>query len=366
MRVLLTNNTLSARAGSELYLRDIALGLLARGHQPTAFSTVLGPVADELRRAAVPVIDDLAQVAGPPDVIHGHHHLETMMAALCFPDVPAVSFCHGFLPWEEGPARSPNVRRYVAVDAACRERLLADGIPADRIDVILNFVDLRRFAARPALPSQPRRALVFSNGATERSVAPMRAACARRGMTVDVIGARAGVTTVAPENVLGSYDVVFAKARSALEALAVGCGVVLCDGERAGPLVTSADFDRLRDLNFGFRTLTAPLSVRHCTAELARFDAADAARVSARVRAEAGLDRTLDRLIELYERLRATPPEIATSAQQIGQAAAAYLAYLAPRIKSYRDRRGVAFEIARALPIAGPIARRLSKLVNRT
>lgn len=42
MRVLITNNTLAGRAGSELYVRDLALALLRRGHTPLAYSTNLG------------------------------------------------------------------------------------------------------------------------------------------------------------------------------------------------------------------------------------------------------------------------------------------------------------------------------------
>src|SRR5438045_2366663 len=103
MRVLITNNTLARRAGTELYVRDVALGLLRRGHQPVAYSTTLGEVAEELRAATVPVISDLNQLAAEPDVIHGHHHLDAMIAMLHFPHVPAVYFCHGWEPWEERP-----------------------------------------------------------------------------------------------------------------------------------------------------------------------------------------------------------------------------------------------------------------------
>ena len=81
LRVLLTNNTLALRAGSELYLRDVALALLARGHTPIAYSPTLGEMADDLRRATIPVIDDLRHLGEPPDVIHGQHVL-TIPAAV--------------------------------------------------------------------------------------------------------------------------------------------------------------------------------------------------------------------------------------------------------------------------------------------
>ena len=90
MRILITNNRLAERAGTELYTRDIAAALVARGHEPIVYSQVLGEVAEELRAAAVPVVDDLERISEPPDIVHGHHHLETMTALQWFPGVPAV------------------------------------------------------------------------------------------------------------------------------------------------------------------------------------------------------------------------------------------------------------------------------------
>ena len=156
MRILITNNTLAVRAGSELFVRDLAMALVRRGHDPMVFSTVLGDVADELRRATIPVLDDLRDLKVVPDVIHGQHHLDAMAAFLRFPDVPAVLVCHGWLPWEEAPVSFPSILRYVAVDDLCRERLLAEGgIPPKKIQVIRNFVDLERFRRRPPLPARP-------------------------------------------------------------------------------------------------------------------------------------------------------------------------------------------------------------------
>ena len=90
LRILITNNTLHERAGSELVVRDLALELVRKGHNPIAYSTVLGTVAEELQAATIPVVDDLTKIAEAPDIIHGHHHHETMTAALHFPETPAI------------------------------------------------------------------------------------------------------------------------------------------------------------------------------------------------------------------------------------------------------------------------------------
>jgi len=71
------------------------------------------------------------------------------------------------------------------------------------------------------------------------------------GPELDVIGFGAGTGVSNPEHVLHRHDIVFATARCALEAMAVGAAVVLCDFGGVGPMVTGENFDRLRCMNFG-------------------------------------------------------------------------------------------------------------------
>src|SRR6186713_2778989 len=103
LRILITNHDLRQVGGTQLYVVDLATALLERGHQPVVFSTRPGTVSDQLRRATVPVVSRLENLAEAPDVIHGHHLLETAAAVLAFPRVPAVFVCHGWFPWQEEP-----------------------------------------------------------------------------------------------------------------------------------------------------------------------------------------------------------------------------------------------------------------------
>lgn len=303
LKILITNNTLAGRAGTEVYVRDLAVELLKRGHTPIAYSTLHGAVAEELRAATVPVIDHLDSLAAPPDLIHGHHHLETMTALLHFHGVPAIYFCHGWLPWEELPPKFPRIVRYVAVDETCRDRLVHEhAIPEERVRLILNFVDLKRFKPRNPLPEKPTRALVFSNNATENTNLPaVRQACSRTKLELDVVGSGVGNPTNHPEEVLGKYDLVFAKGRAALEALSVGTAVILCDAAGIGPMVTTANVRALRLLNFGIRTLQNPFDMDFLVQQIASYNASDAMQVSSWLRQTAAMDDTLDHLIALYE-----------------------------------------------------------------
>ena len=362
MRILLTNHTLATRAGSGLYIRDVACSLLKRGHTPIVYSTKLGAVAEDLRAATVPVIDRLDKLATPPDVIHGQHHVQTMTALLHFSGVPAVFFCHGWLPWEETPPQFPRILRYAAVDETCRDRLVYEqGIPTERVRVILNFVDLKRFLPRRPLPARPSRALVFSNSARDQGYAhAVREACRRRGIAVDVLGLSAGTPTEHPEHLLGQYDLIFAKARCALEALAVGTAVVLCDEAGLGPMVTTSDFDHLRRLNFGIRTLRHRVDAEAVDREIARFDPLDAAEVTRRLRATAGMEAAVDDIAALYEEVLAEhKATVMTDAGAEGRAAAAYLRGLADAVDARVRAGSMVFRLqkrVRRLPLVGALA----------
>ncbi|MEO8991485.1 MAG: glycosyltransferase, partial [Nitrosospira sp.] len=316
MRVLITNNTLDNRAGSELYVRDLALALLRRGHNPVAYSTRLGMVANELREATIPVIDDLRLLTAVPDIIHGQHHLDAMTAMLHFPDTPSVYFCHGWLPWEEMAPHFPTIQRYVAVDDLCRERLQCiHGIPGERIRMIRNFVDLRRFALRGELPATPRRALVFSNYINEDGcLGILRQACGARGIELDAIGLSVGHSETRPEQILGQYDIVFAKGRSALEALACGTALIACDAAGLGGMVTPGNYERFRALNFGIRSLRDPITVEAIIGEIDLYDAIGTRRVTQRVRSEAAMEPAIDQIIDVYE--EAVDAHLATRATE--------------------------------------------------
>jgi hypothetical protein len=337
MRVLITNNTLAARAGSELYVRDLALALLRRGHTPLVYSTDLGEVARELSAATVPVVDDLNALGAPPDIIHGHHHLDMMTALMHFDRTPAIYVCHGWIPWEEAPPPcSPRILKYIAVDDTCRDRLIFQhGIPETKVQVFLNFVDLARFRPRPPLPANPAKALLFSNYFNDGGdVTVFREACAGQGIALDVMGFGSGNACPAPESRLGAYDLVFAKGRAALEAMATGNAVITCSHVRLGGMVTVVGLAEQRRLNFGVRHLRHPLDVENIAREIRRYSSADAAEVSAWIRAEASLEPAVDRLISMYrETVAEAAAQGAFDRGAEARATASYLRWLSPTLK---------------------------------
>lgn len=305
-RVLLTNVWLDGRGGTETVIRDVAQGLLRRGHRPIVYSPHLGEIASEIRATGVAVIPDLAQLGEPPEVIHGQHLVQTAEAILHFPGVPAIQMCHAWQYWMEAPARFPEIHRYVAVDQAVRDRLVhSEQIDPARVEILLNGVDLSRIPSRDHLPAKPRRALAFTKFSAQLPL--IEAACRRHGVELDVLGAGGDRLTADPERELVRYDLVFATARMALEAICAGCAVIVCDSRGLAGLATLENLAQFRLLNFGLRTLVHPVTTQRLSDEIARYSAAGAEALALRVRQAANFEHVLDRLEALYDEAMAAP-----------------------------------------------------------
>jgi hypothetical protein len=311
VRILLASWTLIERTGAELFQVELALALKRAGDTPLVWAANLGPLAQTLRRAGITVTDRLSDIEAP-EIIQAQNQPALTEALLRFPGVPAISVTHDAVSPLDEPLLHPQIACYVAVDRRCLARLQAAG--AAPAEVIFNAVDLERFQPRPPLPRRPGRALVFSNYAHDGAdLAAIRSACATNGIALDVVGKGVGRPVSAPEAILGAYDLVFAKARAALEAMATGCAVVLCDFAGLGEMVTAERFDHLRDWNFGAGVLERPITEAGLLAEIARYDAPDAAEVSRLTREEAGLDEALLKWRALHAEILAEPRRASTA-----------------------------------------------------
>ena len=150
---------------------------------------------------------------------------------------------------------------------------------------------------------------------------------------------------------------VFAKARCALEAMAVGTAVVLCDELGMGPLVTSQDFDRLRSFNFGVRTLREPVTQDGIVREISRYDHSDAAEVCRKLRSSASVETAVDAILDVYEEViaewRQSRP--ADSDHEL-RAAAAYLRTLGPEQNFRAHTHGLLRELYFRVRAGRPVA----------
>ena len=349
LKILITAPSLAGRSGGVLYVRDLALGLLRQGHSPVVFAPQIGDIGRELRVATVPVVDQLDQIGAAIDVIIGNGHPELVLALLRFPEAAGIHVCHARDHWLTRPPAMARVQRVAAVDVTCRDWLINEHRwPESKVVVIRNAVDLNRFQPREPLPAKPRRALVFSSYLDETNgLGVIREACAQAELPLEIIGQKVGRLHGHPESILREYDLVFAKARCALEALAVGCAVILCGAEGSGPLVTTNNLDFLWPRNFGCRVLWKQPTVADYLEQIRNFDPADAAQVSARVRQEGNLEVFSRQMIALCHEVIAEK-QSAPAADSTADLAdlTAYLRQITPLLSQYYALLASHFELS--------------------
>jgi hypothetical protein len=128
------------------------------------------------------------------------------------------------------------------------------------------------------------------------------------------------------------YDLVFARGRSAMEAMAAGAAVVLCDQEGLGPVVDGGNVERLLGVNFGLAALCEPATAERVGERIEGYDPAGAAAAGDWIRSRCGLESALDRLMTVYEPVLAewgTAPRAAPARER--SALAEYMAFLSRR-----------------------------------
>jgi glycosyltransferase involved in cell wall biosynthesis len=314
MKIAIATITMSTRTGTEVATVDLARGLQRRGHDVFVFTSAVGGIADELLRTNIPVADNLRAAPFQPELIHGNHSAILLQAMMHFPRAAGVYVCHDATFFQNTPLDLTRIRAYVAVDRLNRERIERD-VPRVKgtVELIHNAVDLDRFSKQRDLPAAPARALVLTKNRDH--VSAVREACENLGISCDVLGPGVGraVTDVIPA--LGNADIVFATARTAIEALAAGCAVVICDARGLAGMATAQNVSAWRDENFGAGILGQPATVDSVSAEIQRYDAHDAQVTSSYIRRHNDLERALDAYEAVYERALASNSPVVSDSE---------------------------------------------------
>lgn len=304
MKILFTNIWLDNYAGTELYVRDLAIALHRRGHHVEVYSPLLGKVAGEIAEEGIHVCNHTENLMEKPDIIHGHHFVQTMHALRQFRNTPAIYMVHDRSYPGDTPPHSQRVLKYLAVDQICRDKILRHGIHPSKTRILLNWVDTQRFKKKKTITKKPIRALVFSNYATPdnyyKSVAE---ACDKMNIQLDVIGRSFQTNTFTPEELLPEYDIIFAKGKAALESLSSGAALIVCDFRGLGGMVLPENYRYFRENNFGMATMTRPHDVDLIVEEIKKYDPASVKLVSDRIRGEAAFSKYTDHIVRIYKQV---------------------------------------------------------------
>ncbi len=304
MKILLTNIWLDNYAGTEVYIRDLAFELKRRGHHVEVYSPRLGKVANEIQSRGIHICDDVHQLTQIPDIIHGHQFTPTMDAMAHFRDSPAIYFVHDRTYRGDTPPQSNRVIKFIAVDIICRQKVLLHGINPQLVETMLNWVDTQKFYMKNKLETSPKTALVFSNNATpDNHYLAIKEACDKANLNLHAIGREFGNMVPNPQDVLVQYDIVFAKGKAAMESMAAGAALIVCDFRGLGGMVVPENFEYYRENNFGMNTMVHKIESNRLADEISKYSVENIKKVSSRIRAEADFQLYVDRLLKNYEKV---------------------------------------------------------------
>lgn len=315
MKIVIPTTRSDLMGGKETYVRDVALGLSRRGHQVAVLSNLHGPGIRSMGAEGVLVCEDPGNLPFLPDIIHGQANLETLQALSLFPDTPAFYQVHGAGPLGN-PLPHPRIYRYGGMTESIVTRVAIEiGIPLSATVVIRNSIDPGRFATVREPAVRLRRALLYSSyhHPGSETFAAVRAASLASGMDFDTIGRPFSARIENPEDVLPTYDLVFAAGLSAMEALSCGCAVVVLGMTSCGPLIDLDNLDYFIASNFALPFNAVPADEGAIRAEIARFRPERAAEVTRLVRIACDGRAMLDQLLGVYGEIiddhrRAPPP----------------------------------------------------------
>jgi hypothetical protein len=339
MKILITNNRLDYRGGAEAVVRDLAQAFQSRGHTVMAYSSSLQQRERLLENDGIPVATDLENLKFTPDIIHGQHHLDAMTALLALPGVPAVYHCHGAVQTETLPLH-PRIFKYFAMSETLKQRMLTESnLPEDAVEVVLNGVHTGRFRHVRTAPEQPGRA-VFYNGhhrPESPTLAVIRQACERADLSLDLAGRRLGKTLADPAEALPAYDLVFANGKSAIDALACGCAVIILGRNSCGPMAIPENFEALRQANFSIAANCPPTTTDAVLEEIQKYSPPAVAEVTRRTREECDMRGVVDRLLQIYAEVLEQARDQPWDFEAETKAAGLYLRRLVPLMKLVRD-----------------------------
>jgi len=301
MKILITNNTLANLGGSEWVAIELAKTLTSRGHDVVACSSQIGEAGSLLRGMSVLTIPDPLDSPFKPDVIHGQHHLDTMRALCAFPEVPAIYYCHGYVPWVEDPPVHPRILYYAGMSSSISKRIcLLLALTDEKVRTVPNWVDLGRFRFVRNPAQKPQKALLYLRGFDRNGwhASQLCQAFETMGIKLDLWLPQGD--TRAPEVALPEYDIVLASGRSAIEAMASGCAVLPISPSSCLDLVDLSNFDLFQSQNFSPKLSGGHFNAQAIMNAISSYDPAHVAAVTALVRSKWTLEAAIDVLESLY------------------------------------------------------------------
>lgn len=228
MQFVLANRHLIAAGGTEVHLVTIAEQLRRLGHDVTIYSPEIGPFGDHMRRRGLEVSDSLRALPESCDVAFAQDAIVVHELAQRYPAALSVFRVCGDVFDFQLPPQLHGVVDLVVVTSDRYERVAqaaAVPVPVLRLRVP---IDTDRLVPLGTIRERPERAVVLGNYGERDEL--VRDVWGRAGLELRCVGGdRPDVQRYDVADAVADADIVVAKGRAALDAMACARAVYVFD-----------------------------------------------------------------------------------------------------------------------------------------
>lgn len=267
MRFVLANHALCGAGGTEVHLVTLGEQLQRLGHEVVLYANEVGPFAAHAARRGLEVFDALRELPERCDVAFTQDGVVAHELASRYPDAVSVfRLCSDVYDFELPPQLAGVVDlivvlsdRYQRLAAAC-----ASDVPVVRLRVP---VDLDRIAPPGPIGERPQRAVLLGNYAERQALV----SAVWGGLGIDVRRVGGSSQSYDVTAALADADVVVAKARAALDAMACGRAVYVYDTFGGDGWVTPENYAALEADNFAGQAFDRVIDAGALASDLAGY-----------------------------------------------------------------------------------------------
>ncbi len=248
MRFVLGNRLMAEVGGTEVHLVTLAEHLQRLGHEAVIYSPELGPYAEYARSRGLEVESEPSKLPGECDVLLSQDMLVAYDLAARYPRaLHAFRICGDVFDFQLPPLREGVVD--LVIGLSDRYARLAEGCainaPVVRLRISVD-VDLRTPVG--GIRNPPRRAVMLGNYGYRFDW--VRSVWGEHGIEVERVGANGSRPSYDVATALAGADIVVAKSRATLEAMACGRAVYVYDVFGGDGWVTPSIYPELEADNF--------------------------------------------------------------------------------------------------------------------
>lgn len=275
MHFLITINRLNL-SGSSTYTFTLASELRKKSHMVDVFTLFGGALLKKFKEKKIKVFRDLKKIKNKNyDCILAQHSIPALLIRSIFQNTPMIHISHGILPknsFLEFPSSiDVNIQKYIAVSEEVRDNLLKNfAVPREKIKIIRNFVDTRRFFPKTKINNYPKRILLISNKIDKESYTIIKKACRINHAKLTVIGFNK--STIDIENYINNSDLVISLGRGILEAMSCGRAALVFDCKKGDGIITANNIDEIKRNNFSGRMYNISFNETSLDKEIAKYN----------------------------------------------------------------------------------------------